>query len=70
MAADQRLLRQVAAVANQLPAVDHEELEGAFMEEYNDALMVGFLASVTKSTSGLTDLTEKFGHLSQTKHRF
>lgn len=43
----------------------------AFLEDYNDTLMVAFLATVTKSSAQLSDLAEKFAHLTPSRaHRF
>jgi hypothetical protein len=39
----------------------------AFMEDYNDTQMVEFLAAVTKSSAQLSDLAEKFTHLTPSR---
>mmetsp|Transcript_35672 Transcript_35672/g.65267 ORF Transcript_35672/g.65267 Transcript_35672/m.65267 type:complete len:301 (+) Transcript_35672:24-926(+) len=57
---DQRLLRAAQGVCNQLPAMHKGELEAAFVEDYADTLMVSYLATVTKATHAVGDLTEKF----------
>ena len=68
---DYRLLRAVSAVCNQLPAVDPVELEAAFMEDFNDSLAVNYLAAVTKSTQGVSDLADKFAAMAPSRaHRF
>lgn len=67
---DYRLLRQVASVCNQLPAIDKDELHGEFIGDYNDTLLVNYLATVTKGTADVSDLSEKFSLIStQRGHR-
>lgn len=67
---DYRLLRQVSSICNQLPAVDTTELRDDFVTEYNDMLMVNYLASVTKSNASLSDLIDKHAVVvSQRHHR-
>jgi len=67
---DYRLLRQVSSICNQLPAVDTAELKGDFITEYNDMLMVNYLASVTKSSASLGDLIDKHSAVvSHHRHR-
>ena len=51
-------------MCNQLPAVDTDELSGEFVGDYNDTLMVNYLASITKGTNELNDLEEKFNMIS------
>lgn len=51
-------------MCNQLPAVDTDELSGEFVGDYNDTLMVNYLASITKGTNELNDLAEKFNMIS------
>src|SRR6185312_3094797 len=41
---DHTLLRHVAALINQLPAIDSAKFKDDFVTEYNDALLVTYLA--------------------------
>ena len=68
---DHRLLRQVAAICNQLPAVDAQELHGEFLTDYNDTMMVNYMASITKGAAAINELSDKFGAISASnKTRF
>ena len=57
---DFALLRQVASLCDMLPTGDTPALAGDFMRDYNDALMVSYLATVTKNANAVNDLSEKF----------
>jgi len=57
---DHGLLRKVGALCNQLPAIDTQPFRKDFINEYNDALMIAYLASITKGTSAANELIEKF----------
>jgi COP9 signalosome complex subunit 6 len=56
---DHKLLRAVAGICNQLPSMDQAELEEGFADNYNEFVMVNFLASVTKTASQVSELNEK-----------
>jgi len=58
--ADHGTLRRVASLCNQLPATDTPQFKQDFINEYNDALMITYLASITKGTNGINDLIDKF----------
>jgi len=58
--ADHGTLRRVASLCNQLPATDTAQFKQDFINEYNDALMITYLASVTKGTNGINELIDKF----------
>jgi len=58
--ADQKTLRRIKALCNRLPTMDTSAFRDDFFSEYNDALLVTYLASITKSQSLLTDLVDKF----------
>jgi len=58
--ADQGILRQVSSLCHLLPAIDTEAFREDFVKEYNDVLMVTYLASITKGTSTINELVDKF----------
>jgi len=57
---DQSILREIAAVCQQLPAIDSEEFTTEFFTEYNDALLLAYLSSITKASNALNEMLEKF----------
>lgn len=57
--ADHNLLRLVASLVNQLPAIDGAKFRDEFVTEYNDALLVTYLASVTKTATAMNELVDK-----------
>jgi len=57
---DPGLLRRIASLCNQLPAIDNKTFKVDFLQEYNDALLITYLASITKGTNVANDLIEKF----------
>lgn len=61
---DFRTLRQVSSVCHQLPAMDPAELGPEFVSDFNDTLLVNYLASVTKGTASLNALADKFSVIS------
>lgn len=57
---DHQLLRQIASLARQLPTVDTEQFQKEFLMEHNDALLMVYLASMTKGTAQINDVADKF----------
>lgn len=57
------LLRQINSLCHRLPVTDSRDFQKDFMTEYNDGLLIAYLAAVTKSTS---DLSQVIGKLSMT----
>jgi COP9 signalosome complex subunit 6 len=57
---DHHLLRQISAMANMLPTIDSEDFRQEFLSEFNDSLLVTYLATVTKSCQLADDLSAKF----------
>mmetsp|Transcript_24250 Transcript_24250/g.39838 ORF Transcript_24250/g.39838 Transcript_24250/m.39838 type:complete len:318 (-) Transcript_24250:82-1035(-) len=53
---DHVFLRQVSSLCNRLPAVDTGKFRADFLNEYNDGLLIAYLASITKSTSAINEL--------------
>eukprot|EP01117_Protostelium_nocturnum_P002978 TRINITY_DN13908_c0_g1_i1.p1 TRINITY_DN13908_c0_g1~~TRINITY_DN13908_c0_g1_i1.p1 ORF type:complete len:325 (-),score=105.54 TRINITY_DN13908_c0_g1_i1:43-1017(-) len=58
--ADHGLLRQIGSLCNQLPALDTPDLKHDFVSEYNDSLVVTYLASMTKGSNSLNEMIDKF----------
>jgi len=58
--ADQNLLRDINAVIQQLPAISSGEFNEAFFTEYNDALLLTYMAAITKASSTTNEMLEKF----------
>jgi COP9 signalosome complex subunit 6 len=58
--ADAALLRQIASLCNQLPAIDTSQFKDDFLREYNDGLLVSYLASITKSSNTVNELVDKY----------
>eukprot|EP00013_Stygamoeba_regulata_P025702 CAMPEP_0177663440 /NCGR_PEP_ID=MMETSP0447-20121125/19913_1 /TAXON_ID=0 /ORGANISM="Stygamoeba regulata, Strain BSH-02190019" /LENGTH=332 /DNA_ID=CAMNT_0019169249 /DNA_START=52 /DNA_END=1050 /DNA_ORIENTATION=- len=57
---DEGILRQVHSLCNQLPAIDTEDFRTNLLTEYNDTLLVTYLAAITKGTSQIDSLATKF----------
>lgn len=57
---DHGILRQTASLCNLLPAIDTPAFQEDFLKEYNDVLLVTYLASITKGTSTINELVEKY----------
>jgi len=64
---DHGLLRQVASLCNRLPAINTNNFKEDFLNEYNDALLITYLATITKGTSSINELVEKF-NISYDRH--
>jgi COP9 signalosome complex subunit 6 len=58
---DAGVLRRVVSLCHQLPTIDTPEFKQEFITEYNDALLITYLASITKSANSVNDLIDKFG---------
>jgi len=57
---DHGILRQTASLCNVLPAIDTGVFQEDFLKEYNDVLLVTYLAGITKGTSAINELVEKY----------
>jgi COP9 signalosome complex subunit 6 len=60
IAPDQSILRRIASICDQLPAIDNASFKQEFINEYNDALMVTYLSSMTKGAAATNELIDKF----------
>eukprot|EP01116_Phalansterium_solitarium_P014245 TRINITY_DN31826_c0_g1_i1.p1 TRINITY_DN31826_c0_g1~~TRINITY_DN31826_c0_g1_i1.p1 ORF type:complete len:315 (-),score=41.91 TRINITY_DN31826_c0_g1_i1:112-1056(-) len=58
--ADNGVLRRIGSLCYQLPSTDTAEFKQEFLNEYNDALLVSYLATLTKGSNIMNDLVEKF----------
>ncbi|CAN4102534.1 unnamed protein product [Withania somnifera] len=54
------LLRQVSSLLRRLPAIESERFKDDFLMEYNDTLLVSFLAMFTNCSSTMNELVDKF----------
>jgi len=57
---DHSVLRAIKGMCNRLPAANTPDFRESFLSEYNDALLVTYLASITKSTAIVNDVVDKF----------
>jgi len=57
---DHGLLRRVGSLCTQLPATDTSAFKRDFINEYNDALMITYLASITTGSNDINELIDKF----------
>lgn len=54
------LLRQVSSLLRRLPTIESEKFQDDFLMEYNDTLLVTYLAMFTNCSSTMNELVEKF----------
>lgn len=57
---DYALLRRVAKLSHELSAIDAETIGQSFENELTDAMVVTYLAAVTKVSHALSDISEKY----------
>jgi len=70
---DHELLRQISSLGNMLPTIDSNRFHEEYLSEYNDALLVTYMAAITKTTSSINDLLEKHSIASEQygmRHRY
>jgi len=58
--AEQRVLRDIKALVNRLPTMDGPDFKTDFLYEYNDALLITYLTTITKGSSLINEVMEKF----------
>jgi COP9 signalosome complex subunit 6 len=63
------VLRQMLAICQALQATHQESLQDEFCGEFNDAVLVVMLASLTKACANTSDLLDKFQLAHDKKHR-
>jgi len=66
---DHHILRQISCMANMLPAIDSDQFRQEFLVEYNDTLLVTYLAAITKGCNMADELNQKFQVVYQDKAR-
>ncbi|KAJ7568300.1 hypothetical protein O6H91_01G026700 [Diphasiastrum complanatum] len=54
------LLRQICSLMRRLPAVDSPKFQDNFLMEYNDTLLMTYLATITKCSGTINELVEKY----------
>ncbi|XP_031491248.1 COP9 signalosome complex subunit 6a-like [Nymphaea colorata] len=54
------LLRQVSSLLRRLPAIESEKFQDDFLMEYNDTLLMTYLAMVTNCSSIMNEFVDKF----------
>ena len=57
---DHAVLRAAAALAKKLPAADSKSFRKDFLAEYNDTLLMTYLAAITKGTAETDAYVERF----------
>ncbi|KAG1461665.1 hypothetical protein G6F55_003435 [Rhizopus delemar] len=60
MPVDHNLLRQISSVCKRSTVLEKKAFDDQFSTEYNDVLLVAYLASITKGLNIVNDLTDKF----------
>jgi len=66
---DQALLRRISMLTSQLPAIDSPSFKQEVISEYNDALLITYLATVTKGANGINELIDKFNVINDRQAR-
>jgi COP9 signalosome complex subunit 6 len=54
------LLRQVSSLLRRLPAIESDKFQDDFLMEYNDTLLVTYLAMFTNCSSTMNEIVDKF----------
>ncbi|XP_020266655.1 COP9 signalosome complex subunit 6a, partial [Asparagus officinalis] len=57
---DHSLLRQVSSLLRRLPAMESEKFQDDFLMEYNDTLLMTYLAMFTNCSSTMNEMVDKF----------
>jgi len=60
---DIKILRQVKSICNRLPTMQTTQLNIESQTEFNDALLVAYLSSITKDSSAIGSLMQKFNQV-------
>lgn len=56
---DHAILRELKGMCNRLPTMDSLEFKEDMLTEYNDALLITYLSSITKGTNLATEVVER-----------
>ncbi|KAG1473937.1 hypothetical protein G6F56_000656 [Rhizopus delemar] len=57
---DHDILRQISSTCKRSTVLEKQAFQNQFSTEYNDVLLVAYLASITKGLNSVNDLTDKF----------
>lgn len=57
---DHAILRALKGMCNSLPTMDSTEFKQDMLSEYNDALLITYLSSITKGTHLASEVVERF----------
>jgi len=57
---NEAILRQISGLVQQLPAINSDKFKEDFLTEYNDALLVTYLATITRTSHAVNEMVEKF----------
>eukprot|EP00339_Tiarina_fusa_P001968 CAMPEP_0117027210 /NCGR_PEP_ID=MMETSP0472-20121206/19912_1 /TAXON_ID=693140 ORGANISM="Tiarina fusus, Strain LIS" /NCGR_SAMPLE_ID=MMETSP0472 /ASSEMBLY_ACC=CAM_ASM_000603 /LENGTH=301 /DNA_ID=CAMNT_0004734395 /DNA_START=86 /DNA_END=990 /DNA_ORIENTATION=+ len=68
---DLNFLRQIKSICRMLPAIDTQQFKNDLLDEYNDTLLMTYLASITKTTNAADKLGDihNFTYERQRHHR-
>jgi len=66
---DYAILRLVSELVNQLPAIDTAKFKDEFISEFNDGLLITYLASITKTANNMNELADKFNVIDKYSRR-
>ncbi|CAO3647773.1 unnamed protein product [Mucor hiemalis] len=57
---DHDIIRQISSICARSPVLEKQAFKEQFSTEYNDVLLVAYLASITKGLNSVNDLVDKF----------
>ncbi|KAI8047493.1 maintenance of mitochondrial structure and function-domain-containing protein [Thamnidium elegans] len=57
---DHDIIRQISSLCRRSPILEKKAFDEQFSTEYNDVLLVAYLASITKGLNAVNDLVDKF----------
>ncbi|KAK4510413.1 uncharacterized protein ATC70_004843 [Mucor velutinosus] len=57
---DHDIIRQISSICRRSPVLEKSAFDEQFKTEYNDVLLVAYLASITKGLNTVNDLIDKF----------
>ncbi|GAA5798105.1 COP9 signalosome subunit 6 [Helicostylum pulchrum] len=57
---DHDIIRQISSLCRRSPVLEKKAFDEQFSTEYNDVLLVAYLASITKGLNTVNDLVDKF----------
>ncbi|KAG2193353.1 hypothetical protein INT47_001017 [Mucor saturninus] len=57
---DHDIIRQISSLCRRSPILEKKAFDDQFSTEYNDVLLVAYLASITKGLNTVNDLVDKF----------